>query len=494
MGSTLPLEKEGMSQESFSLEDYINSKVAISKQTDESNMAQFKRVCLVVENTFEKDFVDTDDEAKGQKLQREKRAIMGYEYECNYYKEKIKDIINEKKLSETYYPKWYPNLHEAIFAEVYGLSALAPWAYDMTDEYKNSQSAKLIGDRLYCLINGKEELQPQRIDRERREKLKRALLLSTPRERIEYGFHEVYLHNGIRITIFSGERTKDDQDVMIFRKYLVKNFSFEKLCDLGTLPKGAIELFEIMTRIGFNVLFVGPVRSGKTTFLQTWQCYEDKSLEGVAISTDPETPWHKIFPEGPLMQIVADGSGLDNITKSLLRGDNDYIVLEEMRDAQAFKLAFDITSTGARRCKGTIHDGNSINVPFKMGSEVAYKYGGSIDNNISLFYKNFDFAIELCQDKDNKGLKLMKSIVAFDYDYERNRVKATFLCKYDFTEKDWTWSNYDLKSKLADYSEFVEEIEVMQKIISSLSRDVGKPGWEIYPAYYSGNLRQNHEC
>lgn len=476
------------SQEEFSLEEYINSKLSLVKLTDESNMAQFMRVCKIVEATFEKDFVDTDDEAKWQKLSREKRAIMGYEYECNYYKERIKDIINEKKLSETYYPSWFPNLHEAIFAEVYGLSALAPWAYDMTEAYKKSQSAKLIGDKLYCMIDGKEQLQPQRLDGKRREKLKRALLLSTPRERLEYGFHEVYLHNGIRITIFSGERTKPSQDVMIFRKYLIKKLDFDNFYKLGTIPKEAISIFELMVKIGFNVVFVGPVRSGKTTMLQTWQCYEDTSLEGVAISTDPETPWHEIFPEGPLMQIVADGENLETITKSLLRGDNDYIILEEMRDAQAFKLALDITSTGARRCKGTIHDGDAVNVPFKIGSEVSYKYGGSIDNNISLFYKNFDLAIELCQDKDDKGKKILKSIVIFNYDIKANKVVATYLCKYDFINKCWIWSDYDFNKLASKYSEYAMEISALNDMVSKISLGKVIDGWEIYPAYYQGNL------
>ena len=63
--------------------------------------------------------------------------------------------------------------------------------YDRTEEYKNSSSAKLIGDRLYCLIDGKSQLQPQKISKVRREKLKRALLMSTPKERIEAGFHEL---------------------------------------------------------------------------------------------------------------------------------------------------------------------------------------------------------------------------------------------------------------------------------------------------------------
>ena len=135
----------------------------------------------------------------------------------------------------------------------------------------------LIGDRLYCLIDGKTVLQPQRISRERRAQLRRALLLSTPQERVEKGFHEIYLHNGIRVTIYAGDRTKPEQEVMVFRKYLFKDLSFENLAELGTIPREAIPLFRDMIRIGFNILIGGPVRSGKTTFLQIWQREEDPS-------------------------------------------------------------------------------------------------------------------------------------------------------------------------------------------------------------------------
>ena len=46
------------------------------------------------------------------------------------------------------------------------------------------------------------------METDRRALLRRALLLSTPQERAEKGFHEIYLHNGIRVTIYAGERTK----------------------------------------------------------------------------------------------------------------------------------------------------------------------------------------------------------------------------------------------------------------------------------------------
>ncbi len=50
----------------------------------------------------------------------------------------------------------------------------------------------------------------------------------------------------------------------------------------------------------------------KTTFMQIWQRNEDPTLEGLAIATDGDALAHRIMPEAPIMQLVADGSQLES--------------------------------------------------------------------------------------------------------------------------------------------------------------------------------------
>ena len=176
---------------------------------------------------------------------------------------------------------------------------------------------------------------------------------------------------------------------MVFRKYVMRELTFEMMAELGTIPSDAVELFKVMVKIGFNVLFTGQVRSGKTTFMQVWQRYEDISMEGMAIATDPETPWHNIMPKAPIMQLIADDRDLDQLYKFLLRGDCDYILLEEMRDASAFRLAIDITSSGTMRSKATVHSGDPQDIPYKMASAIIAKYGGNFKGIISQIFRNF---------------------------------------------------------------------------------------------------------
>lgn len=449
--------------EEFSLETYL-SKLSKEKESNDS-IKDFANVLKIVEDALDVEWQSASDEGKNIKIEQEKRAIMGYQEEMEFYKEKIKGILGEHRLNDSDYPRWFPNLVEAVFAELYGLSGLAPWAYDMEEKYRKSSSAKLIGDRLYCLIDGVSTLQPQRIGRRRREQLKRTLLLASPKERLEYGFHEVYLRNGIRITIYSGDRTKDDQDIMVFRKYVLENADFDSLARLGTIPFDAIEVFKIMVKIGFNVLFCGQVRSGKTTFLQVWQSYEDEKLEGVALATDPETPWHKIMPNAPIMQIIADGKQLATITKSLLRGDNDYVLLEEMRDAAAFKLGLDIVSMGTRRCKATVHDNTALNVPFKMAREICDKYGGDINRTALEISSYYDYGFELCQDPSDKSKKILKGIVEFSPN-ESDLSVGKYICNYDFVNKRWIWNKGAALSKITKYPDQKENIEKMIEMIN----------------------------
>ena len=472
-------------EKEFCLEDYLNKALSKEEAAESSYIDQFYAVCQVVEAEFDKEWNETNDESKNRKLEREKRAIMGFEEETRFYKERIKEILIDKKLSDRWHPDWYPNLCEGVFAELYGLAGLAPWAYDMEEKYRASSSAKLIGDRLYCLIDGRSQLQPQRISARRRQQLKRTLLLATPYERLEYGFHEVYLHNGIRITIYSGERTKDGQDVMVFRKYVLEDLTFANLAEKGTIPEEAIALFLKMIAIGFNVIFAGQVRSGKTTFMQIWQRNEDPTLEGLAIATDPETPWHRIMPEAPIMQLVADGSQLESITKSLLRGDNDYVLLEEMRDAAAFSLALDITSTGTTRSKATIHDNDGLNIPYKMASKIRERFGGHTKELIAQVFKNFDYVIELSQMPEDKGKKVMKGILEYSYDMENDRVLVRRLCSYDFMQRQWYWNGGSCTAKIKKYPEQKEEIEEMADMLHDLSlKHCLREQTMIYPAYY----------
>lgn len=470
----------------FSIEDFL---AAEGRRTDRSALGQipFTELLEFVRNALDREWELSDDLLKSRRLELEKGAIMGIEKDAETLKDSIRAILTAENLLAEPFPPYYPNLTEALFAELYGLSGIAPWAFDWTDEYKESSSAKLIGDRLYCLIDGRSVLQPQRIPAQRRAQLIHALLLATPKERVETGFHEVYLNNGIRVTIYSGEKSKKDQDIIVFRKYVMKNLSFEALAAKGTFPFEAIPLFKAMCRIGFNVVFAGQVRSGKTTFLQTWQACEDPSLEGVAVATDPETHWEQILPDAPLMQLVADGKDLLQIEKSLKRSDADYVILEEMRDAISYSLFLGITNLGTTRSKGTIHDNSALNIPYKMASAIASELGGDQQAMIAQLFSNIHFVFELCQLPENKAQKRLTGIWEYRYDPREDRVYAIPLCRYHMDRDSWDWAPSVGADKLEFAGAYPNDRQVLAETLEQLSKEHPLADAEpIAPAYYKG--------
>ena len=123
-------------------------------EAKEKKQTTFADACRWVRNVMESRWRAADDGEKSRLLEREKRAIMGYEEEIASYKDMIREILKDAGLGAIDVPDWYCSAEDGIFAELYGLAGLSPWVYDETEAYRRSSSAKLIGNRLYCLIVG----------------------------------------------------------------------------------------------------------------------------------------------------------------------------------------------------------------------------------------------------------------------------------------------------------------------------------------------------
>jgi pilus assembly protein CpaF len=311
-------------------------------------------------------------------------------------------------------------------------------------EYKNSSSAKIIGDRIYFMTNGSMKLMPQSMRVNRRRQLIRAFLLITPDERLDKDFHEIYLLDGTRITIFKDRMTKENQDVIIFRRYIVPEYSFEQQAKLGTIPEYAIPLFEEMVRAGFNVAFCGSVRSAKTTFLSTWQSYEDPRLEGVMVETDPEVPLHEIMPEAPIVQLIADGEVLQSISKNLLRSDADYFVIAEVRDGYALDVAVRVARKGTGRMKITYHTRNPRCFAEDAAVEIVRAVGGDVSETALCVADSFDFVFHFAS-VGSKGEKRLMSIN--EMSAEAGKISMNEICRFDTANGIWEWKHLISASK-----------------------------------------------
>ncbi len=171
----------------FKLDEYINGieenrAVDTGQSTLSGKMGNFNKLCESIMDEFNLEW-ENDITGFETILERQKRAIIGYEKEVKYFKDKINEYLKERSIVDRWYPKWYKDLVDAVFQENWGLSGISEWVSGGSDLLKGSSSAKIIGDRIYFLIDGTLRLQPQKIDYIRRRQLRKALLLKTPKKK-----------------------------------------------------------------------------------------------------------------------------------------------------------------------------------------------------------------------------------------------------------------------------------------------------------------------
>jgi pilus assembly protein CpaF len=440
------------------------------EENTHSRLQRFHQLCELVKEALKDEMLrgiergSSSADETAHLLFIQKRAIIGYPKDVNYFITKIDDFLKKNNLTNEWFPDWFNDLKSAIFHEAYGLTGVMEWKTRM----KNSTSCKIIGERIYCLIDGKMVLQPQRISKERLNQLVTALMLRTPATRLE-GHAEVYMLDGTRISIFlDGEDGYAKEPTIVFRKYVVEQFTFEEQAKHGTIPADFIEGLKAMATVGFNVGFIGPVRSGKTTFLQTWQSYEDPSLEGIMVETDPEIALHLLMPKAPIMQIVADGDKLKGVIKKLLRADGDYMIMAEARDGVAMRMVVEATSRGTRRVKFTYHTSDAVDFCYDAANSIVGEFGGDIWANTIKIAKNVHYLFEFVQLKD-KSKKRLKGIYEIRYDPRSLQITIHQICKYDFRNDSWTFK-YDIGpdkeaiAEMEDYEAFTSFRRELQRM------------------------------
>ncbi|MCL2111363.1 MAG: hypothetical protein FWH32_03765 [Clostridiales bacterium] len=440
------------------------------------NGMRFEEVCRFVESVLSPSEQGADSAVSDRlpELATQKRAIIGYTDEVNTYMRAIGEILSSHGLHGKFsVPLWYESEEDAVFQEIWGRAGMAQW---WRSPFLSSPSAKIIGDEIYFLVDGKMKRMPQRIDMHRREQLVRSFLLLSPEERLDRDFHEIYLLDGCRVTVFKGSMAKKGRDTIIFRRYIVPEYTLEEQAARGAIPSAAIPMLSAMVRVGYNVAFCGSVRSAKTTFLSTWQRMEDPTLEGVMVETDPEIPLHRLMPGAPVVQLICDGERLTSISKNLLRSDADYFIIAEARDGIALDTAVRVARRGQGRLKMTFHTRDPMHFPEDAAVEIVRSVGGDIRETAMRVAGSFDYLFHFVSVRQQNAKKLRGIYeVGKAGDEPRmataeERARGWYvreICRYDFTRDEWGFENHisagkklrGIESDEEAFAEFARELE-----------------------------------
>lgn len=473
----------------FNLEVYIqkvlkskNNKKIESVGTTIDALTEFRSLCNSIftyfHNKWEKEGLETST------LLRQKNAILGKSVEVNYFKENIEEYLKVNNRLKVWHPKWYSSLIDAIYHECWGLAGIAIWKN--SEAYKFSQSAKIIGNKIYFMEDGRMKLQEQTISDDRRKQLIKALLLNENNIYYDGKQAEITMYDGTRITIYGEKLVKDNQEVIILRKYIIPKLSFEEQAKRHTIPKECIHMLRSMVSVGYNVIFTGAVRTGKTTFLETWQMYEDETLEGLMIETGSEIPLHKLQKNAPIIQLIVDDDELEGIVKSIMRSDADYIIAAEARDGRALNIAMRVANKGTRRCKTTYHTTDPFDLCYDIADEIVKYYGGDLYNTIFKVSKSFHYIFHFVQLSD-KTQKRLKGIYEIRYIKKEHKITINQICKYHYQSDSWSFK-YDIGEDKEEigYEEdkvamenFKQELEHLEKMYPMEDYYIFEPKYDL---------------
>ncbi|MDD4566035.1 MAG: hypothetical protein PHE79_11250 [Eubacteriales bacterium] len=450
-------------------------------QSNEFDEKQFIRVVKVVQNQL--DQIEAEELKEEKMLLRQRDAILGNPNAVEYYKAKISDIINDKNFRKERYPQWYTSLEEAVYHEVYGLFGISEWLN--SDKYKESDACMIIGDNVFFEANGEPELQKQKISRENRDRMKETLLLVSPRENRAAAKHEIYSH-GKRVTVFNDNGlTKDGQDCIIFRKYHVDKFTFEEQVAKHTIPEDSIPFFKSLVQLGFNVAFTGPVKSAKTTFLTTYQSYENPRLPALSIETDPEIDFHMLMPESPIIQFVPNKENEDTVIERAKRSDAKYIVVGEARSGKWLHLAVECANMGTKRMKVSIHLSETVDFCHDVAEKITREVGGNILAYMIKTAKTFQYVFNFITLASDQSQKRLSSLWEIRLNDQKMEISMHQICKYIDETDSWVWA-YDIgkdKEKMA-MRESKEAYAEFQEALKKLAADHPNPDGHVFVEPY----------
>lgn len=460
--------------------------VSITKQDKEE---VFEDLCKSIKKSFEKEW-SQNQSTISDSIQLEKEAIIGKDMAVTTFKNKISDYLRIHDCYDNWHPLWYENIVDAVFQENWGMAGLSEF---FSEKYKDLPSAKVIGDRVYFLIDGVATLMPQKIPTVRRQQLVKALCMDNPRERFDKDLHNIYINTdkgNERVTIYNESMTKKDQDTIIIRRYIVPNYTLEEQINRGTIPFELAPLLESMTMLGYNIAITGPIRTAKTTLLACLlglpqypplegQKREDvnKSVESVLLETDPEIDMTKVSPDAPIIQIVADGerlsgkeAGVGGIVKSLMRSDAAILTVGEARDGLSLDTVVSLANKGSKRCKMTFHTKNPEEFCSDVAGEIIKYTKSDLNFTETKVAKSFDYVIHMVSLRD-KSKKRVKAIYDISYDYKTKEIKVVPICRYKFNTDSWEFNYYISPDKKEEgMDEDVSVFKVFNQQLKALAK------------------------
>ncbi|MBA2176828.1 Flp pilus assembly complex ATPase component TadA [Halobacillus locisalis] len=464
----------------FNLNEYMNENQKVQNETAKTKLQSysFKEVASMVKEHFHEKYKDDgfSDDEKQKRQEIEHEAMLGDSQAETFLMNEINEFVREEQIVDVSYPVFFESLTHAIFHEIYRFGVFYKW-----QTFPNSPSAFIQGKEIWFKVDGEPVKQEEEFESDDYvDEIIRNLAASNKglKLNVDNPQEEVEMKDGTRVTIIINPRSL--VKTIVFRRFTVQNFSFEKQASLGTIAREDLQLFKLLSRAQLNTVVAGKVESGKSTLLKTIYGERDPKKVAILIENKPESYLKRDFPERLVHDFYTYGTDINDVMRIALRVDHDYIIVQEVRGFEA-EGAIGGTERGAEGLLMTYHITNPEQTPIQLAQHIVDVYPNRVlKNEIRRIAKHLDLGMIMKTYKGNQ--KRVTAIYEICYSFEDDSAWINYLMWYNEKTGKWEYNaniSEQLKSRLYEGDEHIHDgilnhLEKRQEQ-SSLSRTPIEP-------------------
>jgi pilus assembly protein CpaF len=403
---------------------------------------QFKELCTLVRNAFrEKNEKRSDkDMKKWQALQHD--AVVGKPEAVQLFMGEIEEYIRNHQLQQVQQPSYYDSLVEAVFQQTFGLGPISVWKKH--PKYPKSQSARIMGRKIFFDIPGEQALQPFGYESEE-EVIEN--IIEKIRMKDEFSHINKYnpkleldLEDGTRVTIMIPPLVR--RPTIIFRNYTMRAPTLEDLVGGGTIPAEALPILRGISQSLLNLVISGEVRSGKSTMIKA--IYAERRREGrVAVTIErghSELKLSDIHENDQLVEIVVKtDEEYETVFDIVLRSDYSFVIVGETRSIEG-----ELFLVSCERGKGgsmtSYHTERVANLPGQLARIILQRFPNrQYQEELIRVAENLHIAFVMKECDD--GSKLLIRVTEIRLDPYTFEVSCHDIMRWESEQEKWAYCN-----------------------------------------------------